>query len=144
MTQRLNYDKRTRVINATAAGVTAINGTGIDMQDFDSVTFEVAMGALSATQVTGLKAQGSNDNGSVDPYADITGAATAAALDADSNKLLALEVNRPQKRWIRCVVTRGTANAVIDAGIAIQSGAKKAPVTHDVTTVSQTKTVVGV
>jgi hypothetical protein len=144
MTQRLNYDKRTRVINATAAGTTAINGTGIDMQDFDSVTFEVAMGALTATQVTGLKAQGSNDNGAGDPYADITGAATAAAADADSNKLLILEVNRPQKRWIRCVVTRGTANAVIDGGIAIQSGAKKAPVTHDATTVSQSKTVVGV
>lgn len=144
MTQRLNYDKRTRVVNATAAGVTAINGSAIDMQDFDSVVFECAMGALTATQVTGLKAQGSNDNGGSDPYADITGAATAAAADADSNKLLILEVNRPQKRYIRCVVTRGTANAVIDGVIAVQSGAKKAPVTHDATTVSQSKTVVGV
>jgi hypothetical protein len=144
MTQRLNYDKRTRVVNATAAGVTAINGTGIDMQDFENVTFEVAMGALTATQVTSIKAQGSNDNGAVDPYADITGAATANAADADSNKLLLLEVNRPQKRWIRVVVNRATANAVIDGGIAIQSGPKKAPVTQDATTVSQAKTVVGV
>lgn len=144
MTQRLNYEKNTRVVNATAAGVTAINGTGIDMQDFDSVKFTCYLGALTATQVTGLKAQGSNDNGSVDPYADITGAAVGPALDADSNKELILEVNRPQKRWIRCVVTRGTANAVIDAVGATQSGAKKIPVTQDATTVSASKTVVGV
>lgn len=144
MTQRLNYDKITRVVNATAAGATAINGTGIDMQDFDSVKFICLMGALTATQVTSLKAQGSNDNGSVDPYADITGMATAAAADADSNKILALEVNRPQKRWIRVVVNRATANAVIDGVVAHQSGAKKVPVTHDATTVSQTKTGVGV
>jgi hypothetical protein len=142
--QNLNYGKRTRVVNATAAGTTAINGSGIDMQDFDTVIFECAMGTLTATQVTSIKAQGSNDNGGADAYADITGMVTANAADADSNKLLLLEVNRPQKRWIRVVVNRGTANAVIDGVIAIQMGAKKAPVTQDATTVSATKIGVGV
>jgi hypothetical protein len=142
MTQNnLNYGKRTRVVNATVAGVTAINSTSVDMQDFDTVVFECALGALTATQVTSLKAQGSPDNS---VWTDITGAVTANAADADSNKLLLLEVNRPQQRYVRCVVNRATANAVIDGVIAVQLGPKKAPVTQDATTVSQTKILVGV
>lgn len=142
--QNLNYGKRTRVVNATAAGTSAINGSAIDMQDFETVVFECLMGTLTAGQVTSLKAQGSTDNGGSDPYADIAGMVTSNALDADSNKLLLLEVNRPQKRYIRCVVNRATQNAVIDGVVAIQFGPKKAPVTQDATTVSQTKIGVGV
>src|SRR5216683_4355068 len=122
MLNELNAGKRTRVVNATAAGVTAINGTGVDMQDFDNVIFECCMGALSATQVTSLKAQGSPDNA---VWTDITGAVTANANDADSNKILQLEVVRPQQRYVRCVVNRGTANAVIDSVVAVQKGPKK-------------------
>lgn len=137
----LPAEKTTRVINATAAGTTAVNGTGVDMQDFESVKFEVSIGTLSATQVTSLKAQGSSDNST---WADITGAATAAMADGDSNKMLILEVYRPQQRYVRCVVNRGTANAVVDSGVAVQRGPKKLPTTNDATTVSASKTVVGV
>jgi hypothetical protein len=124
---RVNLTKFSRPVNATAAGTTAINGTGTDMQDFEGVVFTASMGALTAGQVTSLKAQGSNDNGGSDPYADITGAATGNAADGDSNRVLVLEVIRPQKRWIRCVVNRATQNAVIDGVVAEQYGAKKQP-----------------
>lgn len=142
MPNDLSSGKRTRVINATAAGTTAVNGAVIDMQDFETVTFEASFGTLTATQVTGLKAQaGTASDGS--DMADITGASVGPLADGDGNKMLVLEVVRPQKRYVRCVVTRGTANAVIDGVVAVQRGPKKLPVTQDATTVSASKTQVG-
>jgi hypothetical protein len=143
MANRINYTKFSRPIAATAAGTTAINGAGIDMADYEGVVFTCSMGTLTASQVTSLKAQGSLDNGGSDPYADITGAATAAAADGDSGRVLVLEVIRPAKRWIRCVVNRGTANAVIDGVVAEMYGAKKVPATQSAD-VSQTLIKVGI
>lgn len=116
----LDEIKITRVSNAAAAGTSDVNGTGVDMQGFDGVLFVAALGALSATQVTSLKAQSSSDDGSTDAYADISGAVTAAAADGDSNKLLVLDVHHPLERYVRPVLDRGTANAVLDGIIAIQ------------------------
>ena len=48
---------------------------------------------------------------------------------------------RPQKRYVRAVVTRGTANAVIDGVIALQYSPRVEPVTND-TTVKSTKLLV--
>jgi hypothetical protein len=141
MAQRLNFETATRPVNATAAGATAINGTGYDMQDYEGILFICAMGTLSATQVTSLKAQGSADNSA---FADITGAATAAAADPDSNKLLVLDVYRPQQRYVRPVVNRATANAVIDGVIALRYGQKKVPTTQPTADVSQSKAALGV
>ena len=44
-------------------------------------------------------------------------------------------IGHPQERCLRCVIDRGTANAVIDGVIALQYLAKTEPVTHDATTV---------
>lgn len=115
-----------RVVNATAAGVTVINGTHVDMSlfDFDGILFVMGVGALTATQVTGLKAQNGalvNDS----DQADIAGASIPLLADADSNKIVILDVFRPQLRYVRPVVLRGTANAVIDFVIAIGYGGAK-------------------
>jgi hypothetical protein len=136
----LTHEKVSRVSNAVAAGTTAVNCTSVDMAGFDSVAFYAAFGTLSATQVTSLKAQDSADNST---FADITGAVTANMADADSNKLLVLEVYRPLRRYVRAVVQRATANAVVDSVTAVQRSAKKLPPTND-TTVSASKTTVGV
>jgi hypothetical protein len=138
--QNLTSAKRTRVVNATAAGTTSVNGTVLDMQDFDSVVFEACFGALTGTQVTKLKAQAGNASDGSD-MADLVGAVTNALADADGNKMLCLEVVRPSGngtpfRYIRCVVVRGTANAVIDSVVAMQYSSRKQPVTHDASTVS--------
>jgi|SRR5579859_3711123 len=141
MAQRINFEVANRPVNATAAGVTAINGNSYDMQDFEGIVFICAMGTLTATQVTNLKAQQSTDNAT---WADITNAATANAADADSNKLLVLDVYRPQQRYVRPVVNRATANAVIDGVIAIRYGEKKLPTTQPTADVSQSKVTLGV
>jgi hypothetical protein len=113
-----------RSVNATAAGVTAINGTHVDMQGFDGVLFIMGVGALTAGQVTALKAQGGaavNDS----DQADLVGAVSPNLADPDSNKLVFLDVYCPQQRYVRPVVLRATQNAVIDFVIAIlYQGAK--------------------
>jgi crotonobetainyl-CoA:carnitine CoA-transferase CaiB-like acyl-CoA transferase len=123
--------KITRVLNAVAAGQTAQNGAVIDMANFEGVVFLAAFGTLDAGAVTGLKAQqGLQPN--LSDAADLAGAALAIADTAD-NKLLVLDVFRPAERYVRAVVTRGTADAVIDGVIAIQYGARVMPATQDAT-----------
>lgn len=157
------YLRASRQINATAAGVTVLTGAALDMQGFDGVLFVAAIGTLTATQVTFLGAQDSPDGttwGAVGTAAAptnllttlpsggiggvLTGVqaavniVTAAMADADSNKLLVLDVFRPLQRFVRAVLYRGTANAVLDGLVALQYGAKKEPTTMDSSTVSQT------
>ena len=123
--------KVTRVLNGVAAGTTNQNGTAVDMANYEGVIFIAAFGALTSTAVTGLKVQqGLLSDGS--DGADLTGTAQAIADDAD-NKLLAIDVYQPRERYVRPVVTRGTANAVIDGVIAIQYGPRKKPTSHDST-----------
>jgi hypothetical protein len=131
-----------RVANAAAAGITVLTGTHVDMQGWDSVVFIYALGALTATQVTALKAQNgalANDS----DQADITGAITPAMADGDSNKVLILEVYRPLLRYVRPVLNRATANAVLDGGIAIQYQGDKLPPAVLDATVSKLLAAVG-
>lgn len=108
-----------RVANAAAAGTTDVNSDSVDMAAYRSATFVAAVGALTATQVTKLKLQQSQDDGVVDDWTDIQGSATAALADTDGNKLLVIHLMRPTKRYVRAVLDRGTANAVLDGIIAI-------------------------
>lgn len=127
--------KVTRVLNAVAAGTSNQNSSVLDMSGWDGVLFVAALGALTATQVTGLKAQqGSASN--LSDAADLIGTGVGPLADGDSNKCLALDIYRPQERYVRCVLTRGTANAVIDGVVAIQYRGRKSPVTQDTTTLA--------
>lgn len=129
--------KITRVMNAVAAGTTDQNSSSVDMAGFDEVTFIALFGTLTASQVTKLLVQQSDDDGSSD---DFTTIATGTALaDGDSNKLAISVVARPAKRYVRAVIDRGTANAVIDGVVAIQRFPRDRPVTQGSTVaVSQT------
>jgi hypothetical protein len=126
-------------MNAQAAGSTAVDGTGVDMNSCDGVMFVASLGALTATQVTSLQAKGSNDNVTYNAFT--TNAQTANAADADSNKVLVLDVFRPLTRYVRPTINRGTANAVINSVIAILYNLDKLPAV-DGATVSQHATFV--
>ncbi len=134
--------KATRLVNSTAAGTTTISGTGLDMEGFEGVIFIAQFGALTATQVTSLKAQQSSDNGVTDDWSDLAGTSTGPLADGDGNKKLMLDIYRPNKHYVRPVVPRATANAVIDSVIAIQYGAKTEPTTQPTGSVSASKYVV--
>ena len=128
--------KVVRVMDAQAAGATDVNGTGVSLAGFDGVMFVALLGTLTATQVTQIKAQQSSDDGSADAYTDIEGSESVAMDDADDNLLLFLDIFRPQEEYVRAVLERATANAVIDGMIAILYHAKDRPITQD-TSVSQ-------
>lgn len=127
--------KATRVMNAVAAGTTVQNGSILDMSGFDGVLFIAAFGALTATQVTSLKAQQDTDPAG-GTMADLEGSLVGPLADSDSNQCLMLDVYRPQERYVRPVVNRLTANAVIDGVLAIQYRASKKPTVQDVTTIA--------
>lgn len=132
--------KVTRVSNAVAAGTSAINCTHVDMTGFDAVAHICCMGTLTASQVTSLKAQQGNAANDSD-MADIASAVTANAADAHSNRMLVLDLHKSQisKLYVRAVVNRATANAVIDSVIAIQYRARSLPQAPDATTLSASK-----
>lgn len=118
-----------RVSNAVAGGTTAINSDAVDTQSFLGVRFAALLGALTATQVTGAKLQYSADGAT--GWADVAGSAVGPMADGDSNKMLVIELYRPQARYVRMVVTRATANAALDAIIAELFQASRQPVTQD-------------
>lgn len=129
-----------RCMSAVAAGTTTQNGDAVDMANAETVLFIAAFGSITAGAVTGLKAQQSSDNGSTDDFTDLEGTLVTIADDQD-NKVLALEVVRPAKKYVRPVVVRGTQNAVIDGVIAIVGNVRVMPVEQG-STVADSKSVV--
>ena len=125
--------KFTRVLDAVAAGTSNQNSSSVDMKSFDAVTFAVGFGTITASAVTSIKVQGSDDDSS---FSDLAGTAITVA-DSDDNKIVLAEINQPQHRYVRVVVDRGTQNAVIDFAIALQSKANKAPVTQSASVLGQ-------
>ena len=123
--------KVARVVNATAVGTTAINGTEVDMAGFDGVCFVVAMGTIT-DGTPKIKAQQDTATGMAGA-ADLanTGVTMAAT---DDNKLVVLDVFRPAERFVRCVVDRTVGSpgtgSVIDGAIAIQYGPRTATTTQ--------------
>lgn len=128
--------KITRVAASAVAAQTAVESSILDMSGFAGVMFIALTGDVTAGSVLGLKAQ-QNDTNSGTGMADLLGAATftAGASDADS-KALALDVHAPRERYVRAVLTRTTANAVVDGIIAIQYKATHMPTAQDVSVIA--------
>jgi len=120
-----------RVANSAAAGTTAVNSAAVDTQGFQGLVFTALLGALTATQVTSAKLQYSADGAT--GWADVAGSNTPAMADGDSNKMLVIELYKPQARYVRMVVNRATANAALDAIIVELLGAARTPVVQDAT-----------
>lgn len=127
-------------IAATGAGIGNVNGTSvyIGAGQFSAVRYTCVLGGLSATQVTSLKAQGSNDNTT---WVDLAGTNTGPAADADTGKTLILDLFRTGYAYVRPVVVRATAAAAIQAVICDAYLAVVTPIIPDVSN-SATKQVV--
>jgi hypothetical protein len=115
--------KPIRVSNAVAAGTTAVNSAWVDVTNADGVRFIATFGTLTANQVTSVKLQGAclaNQADAADLRDSTTNAViqTANLADADTNKIAVVEVYKPKVRFVRAVVNRGTANAVVDSILA--------------------------
>lgn len=129
MNDLLGNIKITRAVAATAAGVTDITGSTIDTAGYRGVLFLLDVGTLTATQVTSMRAQqGAAAN--MSDAADLEGTICGPVADGDGQKFLALQVIEPAERYVRVIVDRATANAVINGGVAILFGPRTGPVTQ--------------
>lgn len=123
--------KVVRVSNAVAAGTTAINSDVVDTQGYDGVEFLVPFGAIVTNGVQSVKAQ-SGDQSDLSDAADMSGSSITVE-DDDDNKVARVNVIRPLKRYVRCVVSRATQNSTVDAIIAILYKGKKGKEAEDST-----------
>lgn len=128
--------KITRILNGVVAGTSDQTSTAIDMQGWDGCLFIGAIGALTSTQVTKMLIHHSDASGS--GFAATT-ATTAAMGDSDGNKLLMIDVQKPSKQYLKAVIDRGTANAVIDGVIAIQYRGTNLPASNGTTVLELVK-----
>jgi len=134
--------KITRISNDAVAATSDVTSGVIDMQGFDSVIFLLLLGDVTSGSVLTMTAKTNTANSTSSPTpvavtGGVVGPITAGASDND-NGVYAVEVMRPQARYVFVVVNRTTQNAVIDGIIAVQFNAKSLPVTQDATTVLQT------
>jgi len=124
--------KITRVSSGLSASTTDHNCTAVDMRGFEGVAFVASFGALTTAAVTFMKGQEATSSGAT--YSDLLG--TAVNVDDQGSDLVALlDIFRPKDRWVRAVIDRGTANAVVDSVVAMQYRALDAAVTHSTATV---------
>ena len=131
------YTKLTRVMTAQAAASSDFNGDVLDMAGFDGVMFIAQFGTLTVNAVTGLKAQQDSVVG-FGGAADLEGTLVSFADDED-DQVLILDLVKPVEQFVRCVIERSVANAVIDSVIAIQYKAREKATTHDTATVAGDK-----
>lgn len=129
-------------ITAGASGTTAINGATLDMSGFSGLAVILKTGPITATAVTSFKIEQS-DNSDMSSPSDLAGSNQAIA-DNDDDEMFIFDGIRPQKRYVRIVVSRATASSTVDATY-LQYGADRKPVTQpaNVVVVEQFKDPIG-
>lgn len=120
----------TRVENAAAAATTDVTTDVLDMKGHDGATFIALLGDVDDTSALELVVQqGDESDGSDATDTTVSATFTAGASNAD-NAVLAVEILRPSKRYVRAKLVRGTANAVVDGIVAIQTDPARTPATQ--------------
>lgn len=119
--------------NAISAGK---GSTGIDCKGFEQAMLTLRTGTLASTNVCTVSLQHSDDNGSSDAWANITGAVIVLAdSDGDIVKYAKLRLNKSGiKRYVRILVINATA--VGEYGAFLQVGNKSGSYPVDTKTLS--------
>jgi hypothetical protein len=120
-----------------AAGTSAITSAAVDTAGFLGCLFIVPLGPIVGTAVTSLKVQQSSDDAATDTYDDLTGSNQTIA-DTDDDGVKYVDINRPGKRYLKMVISRGTANATIGSVLAILYNTRHRPVTQAAAVVGET------
>ena len=127
----LKASKIDKVLIATADGTDdSLSGDILDLQDCDSVTGIAILGDVTAAAVVTLKAYTGDEPALGDgAYETVTATVTADATSAD-DKLLALDVIKPGKRYCRFDLVRATASAVVNGVIGVRYNFRTIPTTQ--------------
>lgn len=144
---RLNFGKECQIIRlhapAAAAATDITDCSVIDTAGFDSCCVIVGFGAIVAGAATSVKLQQADDSGgSPDDFDDIAGTSITVADDQD-NKLVYLDYHRPQKRYLKPIISRATQNSTVDLVIGVLYNGNSAPVTQGATVMAASETHMG-
>lgn len=108
-----------------AAGDTDIDGDTLDMDGFEGVMFVAVMGTITATAVTAMLVEQGEESDMSD--AEELAGTQITIEDDDDEEVFVIDIYRPTDRYIRPVIERGTANAVVQTVLGIQYGARELP-----------------
>lgn len=123
-----------KVIGYTAAASTGTTTSdAVDCAGAEGVLFLVDLGAITSTGTVTCKVQQSSDDAASDAYSDVAGSSIVNVGDASTTKQILVEVINPQKRYLKLLATRATANVVIDGVTAIKFGLKSEAATQGAT-----------
>ena len=111
-----------------AAGTSDINGAILDMQGYENAMAIVTFGEITAGAATSIKMQ-QDTAAAMGGAADLAGTGQTIA-DTDDDKTFYIDLIKPQERYVRLVVDRGTQNAVVASATYLQYNGVKKPVTH--------------
>ena len=128
---------------AATADTTTLTTDVLDMQGYDGVVFIAAFGDVTSGSVLLLSVLENTANSTSSPtptaISGATAGATAGASDYDA-KLIAVDVQKPTKRYVYATLARGTQNAVVNGVTAIRyKGSHSCPVTQGSTVLQLTK-----
>jgi len=117
------------VPSAGVAGVTAVNGAGLDLGIYgaDRVLMVVTFGVITGLAVTSIKAQYDSVLAFSGTPTDIIGTAQTVADDSDDKTYL-LDLINPPTQYVRLVVSRATQNAVISSAFYLVYSVRARPV----------------
>jgi hypothetical protein len=119
---------------AVAAGQTTVTPAhGVYVPPGSAVLFVAVFGSVSATSVSGLQLQASNDDAASDAYSAIGGSNVPAPVGAGG--LVVIDCPRPVKPWVLPVVTRTVANAVLSCILAFVYEQTQNPAAVDATVI---------
>lgn len=122
--------KITRVSNSQSASQTDIDSTRVDMKDYESVMFVALLGDATSGSVLQLTAKSNASDSTSGSTTEKAGTQiTAGASDYD-NKMLIVDLHRPQNRYAYCSLAIDTQNCVVDGILAIQYNSKSKPITQ--------------
>ncbi|MBX9877625.1 MAG: hypothetical protein K2Y22_04135 [Candidatus Obscuribacterales bacterium] len=124
----LKHAKLIQVKTSSVAGTSDITSDTVDTEGYDGVAFLVPFGTITSGAVTSIKAQQGAASGMGDA-ADLLGSAQTVA-DTESDKSFWMDLSKPRERYVRCIVDRGTQNAVVGPIFAILYGPRVKPVSH--------------
>lgn len=124
----LNNHKLTKVQNDTAAGTADIESDSVDTSGFETAFFFTSPSEITGSAVTNMHIETSSDDSN---WNDLEGTKITIA-DDDDDEIFGIEIVKPLERYLRCVIDRGTQNAVIGQIYCLQGAPSKAPIDNNV------------
>lgn len=126
--KELSQNSKIELVKAAQiAATSAVESDVVDMSGYDGVLFLTRFGTAAANNSVKVQ-QGEESN--LSDAVDLEGSGVVSGADP-SNEAIYVDVYKPNKRYVRLYVTRGTSSTLGEIW-AIKYGPRKAPQVHAV------------